>query len=388
MKISGIRIENIRNHLLTNIDLNFGLNIFYGLNGSGKTSILEAVSICGFSKSFLPVLDSSLINSGNNDYSVIAKAVSDNDIPYSISVAYEKANSCNRKRKKISSSIGDNLLAKDVIGEIPMVILSPDYKSITFGSPEHRRNFIDRLLSQSSKVYFNDLMNFRKVLKQRNSLLNDFASGKRFDPLQLKPWTEQLVKTGTDIMHRRLSFLGEFKLLFEEYYKKVSSGKEEVNLEYFSNGFEGHEFQTVATENEKILIENKLSILYQNHLENEKRRGVTLFGPQKDDIRISINGGIAKEFASQGQHKSLLVALKLAEFEFLLSKRHETPIVLLDDIFSELDEERIKMVFELINRNSAQTLITITNPDSMKKILNEDSKSSFFEVVDGKVFKK
>ncbi|MFH1051878.1 MAG: AAA family ATPase, partial [bacterium] len=205
MKISGITIENVRNHLGTSIDLDFGLNVFYGLNGAGKTSILEAVSICGFSKSFLPVLDSSLINTGNNSYSVMAKAVSDNDIPYKISVTYEKS-----KRKRISSTIGDNLLAKDIIGEMPMVILSPDYKSITFGSPEHRRSFVDRLLSQASKIYIEDLMNYKRALKQRNSLLSDFASGRKFELSHLKPWTELLIKTGSDIMLKRLAFLDEF----------------------------------------------------------------------------------------------------------------------------------------------------------------------------------
>ena len=378
MKISGIRIENIRNHLVTDIDLNYGLNIIYGLNGAGKTSILEAISICGFSKSFLPVLDSSLINTGNDNYSVFARAVSDNDIPYKVSVVYGKS-----KRKRISSTLGDNLLAKDIIGEMPMVIVTPDYKSITFGSPEHRRSFIDRILSQASKVYIEDLLHYKRALKQRNSLLNDFNSGKKFENSLLKPWTDLLVKSGSEIMFRRLSFLEEFKILFKQHYYQISSGKEEVDIEYCPNGFEKNDWLK-----DRKLLEQKLYFLFEKHQDEEKRRGVTIIGPQKDDIKIIINGGAAREYASQGQHKSLLVALKFAEFEFLMIKRHETPIVLLDDIFSELDEERIKMVFDLIKKNSAQTLLTITNPEMMKKILNDDNDYGLFEVINGKVFSK
>jgi len=378
MKISGIRFDNVRNHLHTDIELNFGLNVFFGLNGAGKTSILEAVSICGFSKSFLPVQDSSLISTGYNAYSISADARNDNNIPYKVSISFEKT-----KRKKISTTLGDNLLAKDIIGEMPMIILSPDYKSITFGSPENRRSFIDRLLSQSSKVYIEDLISYRKALKQRNSLLSDASASKRFDMAQLIPWTDLLISLGSDIMQRRILFLEEFSKMFKSYYEKVSSGKEEVDLEYNPNGFETKDMQK-----DKSFLESKLATLFENHLEDEKRRGATLFGPQKDEVKITINGGIAREFASQGQHKSLLVAMKMGEFEFLTNKRHETPIVLLDDIFSELDEERIKMVFELIRQNSAQTLITITNPDTMKRILNDISESVFFEVVEGKVYKK
>ncbi|MFC2130005.1 DNA replication/repair protein RecF [Bacteroidota bacterium] len=378
MKISSLRIKDVRNHRNTEIDLNEGLNVFYGLNGAGKTTVLESIAICGFSKSFLPVPDSSLINNSRENYNISARAVNDIGVPYRISVLFERG-----KRKRISSTFGDNLLAKDIIGEMPVVILSPDFKAITFGSPDFRRQFIDRLLSQASKIYIEELYNYRRALRQRNSLLSSSKIEKRFDFSLITPWTDVLIKSGAEIILRRLKFVEEFKRPFREIYKNVSNGKENVSLEYVPNGFE----EEKKVEIEYSFFVDKLKNLFEVHREDEYRRGVTLFGPQKDDLKIFINGGVAREFASQGQHKSLLISLKLAEFDFLKDKKQETPVVLLDDIFSELDEERIKIVFDLVWENSAQTFITVANPDGIRQIVSDSSKCGFFEVKDGLVSK-
>jgi DNA replication and repair protein RecF len=373
MKISNLNMENIRNHHFTNMEFNFGLNILFGLNGAGKTSILEAISICGFTKSFLPVGDSSLISNGKNKYRIIANSLSDNDIPYKVNINYEKG--C---RKKISSSIGDNLTAKDIIGDLPIVILSPDYKSITFGSPENRRSFMDRLLSQISKVYIDDLLKFRKALRQRNSLLGDLNFNRKIDKRQLEPWTELVIKVGKDIILKRMKFIEEFNDIFMNYYKIVSSDKEKVELVYKPMGLDNSDIDFKSDN-----LEDVFKSLFDLNFNDECRRGITLFGPHKDDILITINGGVAREFASQGQHKSLLIALKMGEFEFLKKKKNETPVVLLDDIFSELDENRISKVLELIFDNSAQTMITVTNPETIKRMLMINERSSYFEITDG-----
>jgi len=378
MKISSLRINDVRNHRNTEIDLNEGLNVFYGLNGAGKTTVLESIAICGFSKSFLPVPDSSLINSSRESYSISARALNDIGIPYRISVLFERG-----KRKRISSTFGDNLLAKDIIGEMPVVILSPDFKAITFGSPDFRRQFTDRLLSQASKIYIEELYNYRRALRQRNSLLSSSKIEKPFDFSQITPWTDVLIKSGAEIILRIIKFVEEFKRLFSKIYKSVSNGKENVRLEYVPNGFE----EEKKVEIEYSFFVDKLKNLFDVHREDEYRRGVTLFGPQKDDLKIFINGGVAREFASQGQHKSLLISLKLAEFDFLKDKKQETPVVLLDDIFSELDEERIKIVFDLVWKNSAQTFITVANPEGIRQIVSDSSKCGFFKVKDGLVSK-
>ena len=375
MRISGLSIKSLRNHIETDLELSDGLNVFYGLNGSGKTSILEGVSICGFSKSFLPCSDSSLVRNGDEFYFVSANSKNDLDIDYRIAVRY-----ANGQKKQIKSTLGDNLLPKDVIGEIPMIILSPDYKAITFGAPEDRRQFIDRVLSQASRIYLDDLMKYRHTLKQRNSLLFRAKADRSVDYSELEPWTDLLVRTGVDIILRRRKFIEEFTPKFNETYRDVVEGREVVDIKYVSNGFDDiSEFAKISKDD---LIGYYLNIFARNR-DSEIQRGTTIFGPQKDDIQILINNGIARDYASQGQHKSLLISLKFTEFYILKDKKNETPVILLDDIFSELDEERTKKVFDIIEANSAQTFITLTDAQQIKKVIGSKIHWSFFKLNNG-----
>jgi len=167
MVIRSLLIHNLRNHEHTEIELSPGVNIFYGLNGAGKTSVLESVSIAGLSKSFLPVPDAALVRQNEENYLVSLRADTDHGVPYKVSLQYTPG-----AKKLISSTAGDNLNPKDIIGELPLVILSPDFKNITFGSPADRRQFLDSVLSQESKRYVEEAIQLKRILKQRNSLLN------------------------------------------------------------------------------------------------------------------------------------------------------------------------------------------------------------------------
>jgi DNA replication and repair protein RecF len=162
----------------------------------------------------------------------------------------------------------------------------------------------------------------------------------------------------------------------------ITEADEVVNLEYSSNGIDKEILNNFSVQKD---VYDYLNISSKKLLKNEIKRGVTLFGPQKDDLRITINDGIAKEYASQGQHKSLLISLKFAEYNFLKNKKNETPIILLDDIFSELDKERTKKVFDMIINNQCQTFITSTEETEMKKLLKNYDKCKFFEVDKGKI---
>jgi DNA replication and repair protein RecF len=380
MKIKKLYIENLRNHTTTNLEFGDGLNIFYGLNGSGKTTIIEAIAITSFTKSFLPVQDSSLIKFNEESYKISLEAKNDYEIPYKISVNYT-----GKSKKEINSNIGSNLSPKDVIGEMPTIVLSPDYKSITFGAPQDRRDFLDRLLSQSSKVYLEDLMHYRRILKQRNSLLYQAKSDYNFDKSSVEHWSNILITKGAEIILRRLKFASEFTPYFDEVYNFVSNGSEKVTINYMPYGFpENQELKNL----DKEKIAEILSEICKKNAKDEFRRGITLFGPQKDDIKITVNGGLAKETASQGQHKSLLIAIKFAEFNYLRNKKNETPIALLDDIFSELDKERSEKVIKLVNMNYAQTFITLTDISHIIGLLPEGINYKIFEVSSGKVIDK
>lgn len=377
MQIKKIQISNIRNHSNTRIEVCDGLNIFHGLNGAGKTSILEAVSIASFSKTFLPTMDKSIIRTGEEFYLVSLKSKNDFDIPYSVKLSYKFG-----AKKKISSSIGEHLSPKDIIGELPLVILSPDFKSITFGAPADRRLFIDRLLSQASKRYFEEMVKLKRTLKQRNKLLSKIKTSGYIDQGLLEPWNNLLIFTGAEIILRRKKFVSEFIPFFEEVYKQVSKGREKVDLQYAPDGLPD-DFPDEDYEKEKII--EALRERMNEKREHEFRRGSTLFGPQKDELRILLNGGAAKEYASQGQHKSLLISLKFAEFNFLKNKRNETPVILLDDIFSELDRERAGMAIELISNAKAQTFITITETENIRMLIPENIASKFFQIKEGEV---
>ncbi len=378
MLIENLIINNLRNHIHTEIDFDGGLNVLHGLNGSGKTTVLEAISICSFTKSFLPILDSSLINKDNNFWQVSLSARNDMNVPYKIVIKYS-----GNSKKNISSTFGDNLLPKDIIGELPVVVLSPDFKKITFGSPQDRREFLDKLLSQAGRLYVDEILKYKKALKQRNNLLLKAKLEKKVNYNLIEPWTEILIRSGAEIVLRRKKFIDEFLGVFQAIYHSVSKGKEEVAIEYVPYGIR-NSFENL----DKKGLEEILRYLFEKGKHDEIKRGTTLFGPQKDDIKILINNGVAKEYASQGQHKSLLVSIKFAEYDYLKTRKNETPLILLDDIFSELDKERAKKVIELVKSTSAQTLITVTDKSILKSIISDHIKCKYYQVNNGDIKEK
>jgi DNA replication and repair protein RecF len=352
MKLSKIKISNLRNHSYTNLELAEHLNVFYGLNGAGKTTILEAVSICSFTKTFQTVPENSLIKENETFYQARVDGISEVGVSYFTNVNFEL-----NSKKKISSSEGDNLSAKDIVGRIPLIILSPDMKAITSGAPADRRSFIDRTLSQISPLYMQDLVRLKRCLKQRNSLLTAAKKERRLDNEQFNILTGIFIDLSVNIVYKRYNFIKEFQPYFSSFYANIGSSDESVAISYLPDTA-----QSVLSSGDKSQIRSAFMDRAKDLRNYEIMRGTTLFGPQKDDLFISINNSPAKERASQGQHKSLLISLKFAEFLYLKDILEETPIILLDDIFSELDIERSRKVIELINQNGAQSLITITNP--------------------------
>lgn len=371
VRINKLIFQNIRNHKLTEIELHPNINIFRGLNGVGKTSILEAIAIAGLSKSFQPVGDSIVLNRDANDYSVSLNATNDYGIPYFVSIKYTK-----NEKKIISNTIGDNLLPKDIIGELPLVVLSPDFKEITFGSPSERRALIDRILSQSYKTYLADWLKLKRILRQRSAFLTQYLKNNAGDCSQFDIWTQLLIEVSAEIIWKRLDFIEKFSTHFIALYEKVSRGKETVQLKY-----RPFDIKDVSS---KQSIKQQLELSAEKYRDDELRRGINLFGPQRDDLKILINGGSSREFASQGQHKSLLIAIKFAEFRFLKEILNETPVILLDDIFSELDQERIEQVLRLVDEHKAQTFITVNYANFLNSLPQADA-YALFDVQDGEV---
>lgn len=351
MRLTSLTVENIRNHTHSHIEFSSGVNVLCGMNGHGKTSLLEAVSLCALSQSFVACPDSALLRRGAESASATVSAYTDLQTPYKVGVKLGL-----HERKQISSSLGKRLTPQDIIGEIPIVVLSPDFKAITAGAPDDRRRFMNGILSQASKLYMANMLTMKRVLKQRNSILHSAKLGHPLDIALLETWTEQFVSVSAELVLRRWEFLQEFATYTQRVYANIADNAEEITMSYEPDSLP----QKVLTDKPNLDdIRKEYKTIFDKLQFDERRRGTTLAGPHKDEIVFCVGGGVAKECASQGQHKTLLIALKTAEFEYLRDLRQEIPIVLLDDIFSELDSKRAANVFALLE-SGAQTLVTTT----------------------------
>jgi len=240
-----------------------------------------------------------------------------------------------------------------VVGQFPAVILSPEQNGITFGAPSERRKFLDMAISQASKLYLDEALEYRRILRQRNKILLDARLMRKDCTETLQPWDESLVRTGSSIMIKRAKFVEDFRPLAEEQYASLAGGTERPGILYLPS-FE------VSSWTSRTQIEEQFLQELQNRSEEERRTGTTAVGPHRDELEFSIDTLALRKFASQGQHKTFLVALKIAEFFYLKGHRDETPILLLDDVFSELDEHRAGRLLELAG-TLGQVFITATD---------------------------
>ena len=360
MQLASIRLRDFRNHTDTTLEFGEGINVILGDNGQGKTNILEAVSYLCLTKSFYASHDTVVISLGKESFDIEGVVVSDAQVENHVRVAYqaasrEKVYTINKRRIEPLSS---------VIGRFPIIILSPEHTPITFGPPSSRRRFVDMLLSQSSRAYFEDLLEYRHILKQRNKTLLD-ARLTRSDPGPLlEAWTGQIVEVGARIMNKRRQFVEQFGPFISSSYHAIVGGAEEPTINYIPAVRPGNEM--VGGESANLTKEefaDRLQKEIREKSRDEARLGTTLVGPHRDDFALKINDLDLRKFASQGQHKTFLIALKVGEFFFLKEQRGETPIFLLDDAFSELDEHRARGVLELL-AGLSQTFITSTNSGS------------------------
>ncbi len=349
MLIAEVRLRNFRNHADTLLDFGEGINVLSGKNGQGKTNILEAISFLSLTKSFYSSSDATAVRFGAEAFKVEGEIITASGLRHTVQITYnlqsgEKTFTVNNTRPESLAS---------VIGTFPVVILSPENNAITFGGPLARRRFMDLTLSQVSRVYLADVLEYRRVLRQRNRLLSDARTTGANNVTTLEPWTASLVQYGSRIVKRRQEFVAEFKGYIGRSYRMLVSSGEDPGIEYVSFGPLPDE---AAVEEIALCMNAELKA----RMMEEVRRGSTLVGPHRDELRLSINGAALQQYASQGQHKTFLVALKTAEFFYLQERRGESPIFLLDDLFSELDEGRSKRILELI-AGLGQTIITTTD---------------------------
>ncbi|MFT6837144.1 MAG: DNA replication and repair protein RecF, partial [Sediminicola sp.] len=247
----------------------------------------------------------------------------------------------------------------DHIGFLPLVIISPADRDLIIEGSDTRRKFMDGVISQSDKTYLSSLMNYNKVLAQRNSLLKYFAANHTFDRTTLSVYNEQLNVYGTEIHNKRVAFLEAFIPIFREQYEVISGGKELVHIHYDSK-----------------LLDDGLLTLLEGSLYKDRALQYTTVGIHKDDLNLEIEGYPIKKFGSQGQQKSFLIALKLAQFNFIKNQAKTTPILLLDDIFDKLDENRVAHIVTLVDDDYfGQIFISDTHADRTEEVVKTIHKS-------------
>ncbi len=346
MVLRSISLQNFRNHAQTTLEPCEKVNVFVGQNGGGKTSLLEAISFVCVTRGLYGAADAVAVKKGENSFCVEGELRSDVNIPLHVRVEYDIQTG--QKGIYLNRSKPERLA--DVIGRFPLVTLSPDHAAITKGGPAERRKFIDLALSQTSRSYLETILEYRRILRHRNKLLLDTRLGKPIAKDAFEPWNTSLVQTGAEVIAKRQEFVHEFGQSLHDAYGRFVENREEPGIVYRPT------IEVELTETVQSIVE-KLMLALQKTEREERRLGSTLVGPHRDELVFSLNDMDVRAFASQGQHKTFLVALKIAEYYYLVERTKEIPILLLDDVFSELDEERVQRVLDLMEQ-LGQTFVT------------------------------
>lgn len=364
MYLKNISIVNFKNYEQADLLFDAEFNCFVGENGAGKTNVLDAVHYLSLCKSYLNQIDSQNIK-WEEQFFVIQGTFELDEDEHPIYCGVKKGQ---KKRFKRKNNEYERLA--DHIGMFPLVIISPYDRNIISEGSETRRKFMDAIISQLNKPYLDSLMKYNKVLSQRNALLKNVQKSGFFDPESIEVWDMQLVELGNQIHKIRTQFIEEFQPYFTDYYEFISGGKEEVSVHYKSE-----------------LQEHSLSELLQSSIHKDRVMGYTTKGVHRDDLVFEIFGNPIKKYGSQGQQKSLLIALRLAQFEFMKKKSNEKPIVLLDDIFDKLDRTRVKKLMELVaDHRFGQVFVTDTDKERVEEVFSGiDVSMKLFEVKEGVV---
>lgn len=350
MWLKQLAVFNFKNYTESSLAFLPQVNAFAGANGAGKTNLLDAIHYLALCKSYFNPIDSQHIKKGE-DWFMVQGEFDREDVPDLISCSLKK-----NQKKQFKRNKKDYQRLADHIGLFPLVMISPNDTAIVTEGSEERRKFMDNVISQTDNHYLDILIQYNKILLQRNSLLKQVRETGVLDLGLLEVLNLQLADVGGRIFERRNQFMDEFLPEFERYYAFLTEAAEEVSLRYESP-LMGTDFET----------------LLRDSLEKDRVLERTSQGIHKDDLLFSIHDGMPlKKFGSQGQQKSFLIALKLAQYSFLRSKKKYKPLLLLDDIFDKLDEHRTKKLMQLVSDDEfGQIFITDTDAVRIKHIFDE-----------------
>ncbi|MAZ72761.1 MAG: DNA replication and repair protein RecF [Flavobacteriaceae bacterium] len=353
MFLTSVSLINYKNFEAQSFQFDPKINCFVGKNGVGKTNVLDAIYHLSFGKSYFNPITSQNMKHGT-DFFVIEGNYDKNERQEKIIIS---AKTGQKKHIKRNGKAYDKF--SEHIGFLPLVIISPADRDLIIEGSDTRRKFVDGVISQGDSGYLHLLINYNKVLAQRNALLKYFAANNTFNAQQLEIYDQQLHELGMPIFKKRAEFIAAFTPIFLERYKSISNSTETVGLTYKSQ-----------------LKETPLSQLLKENRDKDKFSQYTNFGIHKDDLKFNLDGHPVKKFGSQGQQKSYLIALKLAQFDFIKKQSNVTPILLLDDIFDKLDETRVTQLISLVdNDHFGQLFISDTHAERTEQIVKEVSQT-------------
>ena len=362
LKVNSLKLKNFRNYDLLNVEFDGSTNIFYGDDAQGKTNILEGVYLSGTTKSHRGTKDRDLIRFGQ-DEAHIETVIEKNGVPWQIDMHLKK-----NSPKGIAINKMPIRKASELFGIVNLVFFSPEDLNIIKNGPAERRRFIDLELSQLDKVYLNNLSNYNRIVNQRNHLLKELSFGGKKDLSDtLEIWELQMVQYGERLIARRKEFVEQINGIIAKIHQRLTGGKESLKIIY--------EPSTGDLPFEQAL---------NRYRERDLRMKSTTVGPHRDDIGFLIGDMDIRKYGSQGQQRTAALSLKLSEIELVKLATHDTPILLLDDVLSELDKHRQNYLLDSIH--DIQTLITCTGVEDF--VNHRFSINKVFHVQNGQVTKE
>jgi DNA replication and repair protein RecF len=344
MRIHRLKLTNFRNHQAAEVHFAPHINLITGQNGAGKTNLIDAIHYLCMSRSFVAASDMYVPHHDEKYFMIEGDFQGEIRSSFKVSCSYSKGDG---KKIFVNDSPLDRL--SDLIGMVPVVVLSPEDKKLTSEGPVERRTFMDAFISQISPKYLRNLIKFRKIRKQRNRLLQEFRGPLSDLQMHLEPWNIQLAETGAAIIYKRSEVLKQFKRYLALQYRTISELKLEPTLEY----------QTICKElDSEADIAQKYEALLNENFEKEAEREQTLIGPHRDEVVFYLDEMELRKYGSQGQHRLFSMALKMAQLFYYTDQLDDLPIMLLDDVFGNLDQHKIDVITETLTKHSGQTFIT------------------------------
>jgi len=349
MYLKQLSVINFKNYAEAELSFSEGVNAFMGNNGAGKTNLLDSIHYLSLCKSYFNPIDSQQIKQGQ-DFFIITGAFDRDDQQEAIACSVKR-----NQKKQFKRNKKDYQRLADHIGLLPLVMISPYDISIIIEGSDERRKFIDNVISQTDNHYLDELITYNKVLANRNALLKQIADTGKYDPGLLEVLDEQLTASGNRIFEKRKAFMEGFTTIFNQHYLFLSENAEQVELTY-----------------ESQLLTDDFAALLKKNIEKDRALERTTAGIHRDDLQFVIHGMPMKKFGSQGQQKSFLIALKLAQYSFLTRQKGFKPLLLLDDIFDKLDDQRVTKLMQMVSDNNfGQVFITDTSPTRVERIFKE-----------------